>query len=174
MYRKYIVVIRSLGQSVVFQSVGEGLLNNAFCGYNACIFAYGQTGWQISILYSVFYTILCILYYTVYSKLSILSILYSLYYTILYYTILYSLYYTILYSLYCTILYSLYYTILYSLYYTILYSLYYTILYYTLCTILYYTILYYTLSYVVLWYSQYIVHPANLLIIFYAYTDGVF
>lgn len=28
----------------MFQCLGENLLNNAFQGYNACIFAYGQTG----------------------------------------------------------------------------------------------------------------------------------
>lgn len=32
------------GQDVVFQSLGKSLLDNAFMGYNACIFAYGQTG----------------------------------------------------------------------------------------------------------------------------------
>ncbi|XP_042169474.1 kinesin-like protein KIF13A [Oncorhynchus tshawytscha] len=32
------------GQEVVFQCLGEGILENAFQGYNACIFAYGQTG----------------------------------------------------------------------------------------------------------------------------------
>lgn len=32
------------GQDVVFQCLGESLLDNAFMGYNACIFAYGQTG----------------------------------------------------------------------------------------------------------------------------------
>lgn len=32
------------GQDVVFQCLGESLLDNAFQGYNACIFAYGQTG----------------------------------------------------------------------------------------------------------------------------------
>lgn len=32
------------GQEVVFQCLGESLLHNAFQGYNACIFAYGQTG----------------------------------------------------------------------------------------------------------------------------------
>lgn len=32
------------GQDVVFQCLGESLLDNAFLGYNACIFAYGQTG----------------------------------------------------------------------------------------------------------------------------------
>lgn len=34
----------SPGQEVVFQCLGESLLHNAFLGYNACIFAYGQTG----------------------------------------------------------------------------------------------------------------------------------
>lgn len=34
----------SPGQEVVFQCLGESLLRNAFQGYNACIFAYGQTG----------------------------------------------------------------------------------------------------------------------------------
>lgn len=32
------------GQDVVFQCLGESLLDNAFLGYNACIVAYGQTG----------------------------------------------------------------------------------------------------------------------------------
>lgn len=32
------------GQDVVFECLGESLLDNAFMGYNACIFAYGQTG----------------------------------------------------------------------------------------------------------------------------------
>ncbi|KAL2083840.1 hypothetical protein ACEWY4_019358 [Coilia grayii] len=31
------------GQEVVFACLGEGILDNAFQGYNACIFAYGQT-----------------------------------------------------------------------------------------------------------------------------------
>jgi len=29
---------------VVFKCLGEGILEKAFQGYNACIFAYGQTG----------------------------------------------------------------------------------------------------------------------------------
>lgn len=33
-----------LGQDVVFKCLGENILQNAFDGYNACIFAYGQTG----------------------------------------------------------------------------------------------------------------------------------
>lgn len=31
-------------QEQVFQCLGIELLDNAFSGYNACIFAYGQTG----------------------------------------------------------------------------------------------------------------------------------
>lgn len=31
-------------QQQVFDSVGRDILQNAFQGYNACIFAYGQTG----------------------------------------------------------------------------------------------------------------------------------
>lgn len=31
-------------QDVVFAKLGTGVLDNAFQGYNACIFAYGQTG----------------------------------------------------------------------------------------------------------------------------------
>lgn len=31
-------------QEVVFNSLGRDILDNAFKGYNACIFAYGQTG----------------------------------------------------------------------------------------------------------------------------------
>lgn len=36
-------------QRTVFQSLGSDILDNAFDGYNACIFAYGQTG-QLDIL----------------------------------------------------------------------------------------------------------------------------
>ena len=32
------------GQDDVFKCLGENILQNAFDGYNACIFAYGQTG----------------------------------------------------------------------------------------------------------------------------------
>lgn len=32
------------GQEVVFAALGVDVLNSAFEGYNACIFAYGQTG----------------------------------------------------------------------------------------------------------------------------------
>lgn len=31
-------------QENVFEAIGQDLLENAFQGYNACIFAYGQTG----------------------------------------------------------------------------------------------------------------------------------
>lgn len=31
-------------QETVFDCVGRDILDNAFQGYNACIFAYGQTG----------------------------------------------------------------------------------------------------------------------------------
>lgn len=31
-------------QEIVFDSVGRDILENSFQGYNACIFAYGQTG----------------------------------------------------------------------------------------------------------------------------------
>lgn len=31
-------------QETVFKCVGEDILDNAFQGYNACVFAYGQTG----------------------------------------------------------------------------------------------------------------------------------
>lgn len=31
-------------QDVVFDALGRDILDNAFQGYNACIFAYGQTG----------------------------------------------------------------------------------------------------------------------------------
>ena len=31
-------------QEDVFDQLGKGILDNAFNGYNACIFAYGQTG----------------------------------------------------------------------------------------------------------------------------------
>ena len=35
------------GQEVVFKCLGEGILEKAFQGYNACIFAYGQTGKEL-------------------------------------------------------------------------------------------------------------------------------
>lgn len=44
----FIFFLVFLGQDVVFQCLGESLLDNAFLGYNACIFAYGQTGNQPS------------------------------------------------------------------------------------------------------------------------------
>jgi kinesin family protein 13 len=31
-------------QEIVFDTVGRDILDNAFQGYNACMFAYGQTG----------------------------------------------------------------------------------------------------------------------------------
>lgn len=41
-------------QEVVFDALGRDILDNAFQGYNACIFAYGQTGmyssWNFAIL----------------------------------------------------------------------------------------------------------------------------
>ena len=36
-------------QEIVFDALGRDILDNAFQGYNACIFAYGQTG-MISIV----------------------------------------------------------------------------------------------------------------------------
>lgn len=39
-------------QEMVFDSVGRDILENAFQGYNACIFAYGQTGMLNIILFS--------------------------------------------------------------------------------------------------------------------------
>jgi len=39
-------------QEHVFQSLGAELLDNAFAGYNACIFAYGQTGRHTKLYYT--------------------------------------------------------------------------------------------------------------------------
>jgi len=39
-------------QEIVFDALGRDILDNAFQGYNACIFAYGQTG-MISIIFSI-------------------------------------------------------------------------------------------------------------------------
>jgi hypothetical protein len=39
---------------MVFDSVGQEILENAFQGYNACIFAYGQTGKLLISCYSVY------------------------------------------------------------------------------------------------------------------------
>ena len=33
-----------IAQVVVFDALGKGVLESSFNGYNACIFAYGQTG----------------------------------------------------------------------------------------------------------------------------------
>ena len=33
-------------QEAVFEALGRDVLENAFQGYNACVFAYGQTGSQ--------------------------------------------------------------------------------------------------------------------------------
>ena len=37
------------GQEKVFENLGTDLLERAFEGYNACIFAYGQTGMLLTI-----------------------------------------------------------------------------------------------------------------------------
>ncbi len=40
------------GQDAVFEAMGQGVLDNAFAGYNACIFAYGQTGmWPSTVVH---------------------------------------------------------------------------------------------------------------------------
>lgn len=44
MYRACVFIFLMLGQEEVFDALGNGILDNAFDGYNACIFAYGQTG----------------------------------------------------------------------------------------------------------------------------------
>lgn len=36
-----------LGQELIFERLGAEIVKHAFEGYNACIFAYGQTGWLI-------------------------------------------------------------------------------------------------------------------------------
>jgi len=33
-----------IGQATIFEKVGVQVIKHAFEGYNACIFAYGQTG----------------------------------------------------------------------------------------------------------------------------------
>lgn len=38
-----------IGQDDVFKCLGENILQNAFEGYNACIFAYGQTGKHLQV-----------------------------------------------------------------------------------------------------------------------------
>ena len=40
----FILLFLLSGQEVVFDALGTDILENAFDGYNACIFAYGQTG----------------------------------------------------------------------------------------------------------------------------------
>jgi kinesin family protein 1 len=37
-------MIFNLGQELIFDKLGIGIVEHAFEGYNACIFAYGQTG----------------------------------------------------------------------------------------------------------------------------------
>jgi len=46
---------RFSSQEKVFDALGQDLLENAFQGYNACIFAYGQTG---EFFHSLFYDFL--------------------------------------------------------------------------------------------------------------------
>ena len=41
---------RYSSQEKVFDALGQDLLENAFQGYNACIFAYGQTGLHLPFL----------------------------------------------------------------------------------------------------------------------------
>ena len=41
-------------QEKVFQCLGSDILDNAFQGYNACIFAYGQTGKKIMLIQLTF------------------------------------------------------------------------------------------------------------------------
>ena len=43
-----------VGQEKVFQCLGDDILERAFEGYNACIFAYGQTGKYYKFLVNVF------------------------------------------------------------------------------------------------------------------------
>lgn len=43
-YSTYANAENYASQDMVFNSVGRDILDNAFQGYNACIFAYGQTG----------------------------------------------------------------------------------------------------------------------------------
>ena len=38
------VVFLHAGQEKVFEYLGREILDRAFAGYNACLFAYGQTG----------------------------------------------------------------------------------------------------------------------------------
>lgn len=45
-------------QEVVFNNLGRDILDNAFQGYNACIFAYGQTGKIYRIFYFYTYVLL--------------------------------------------------------------------------------------------------------------------
>ena len=46
-----------VGQDEVFNCLGADVLENAFNGYNACIFAYGQTGKKIKFYNCIFYCI---------------------------------------------------------------------------------------------------------------------
>ena len=39
-----VAMVIHIAQEVVFDALGKGVLKSSFDGYNACIFAYGQTG----------------------------------------------------------------------------------------------------------------------------------
>jgi kinesin family protein 13 len=39
-----VLLFKFVAQDKVFDCLGKDVLENAFEGYNACIFAYGQTG----------------------------------------------------------------------------------------------------------------------------------
>ncbi len=43
-----------VNQQTMFQELGMDVLDNSFAGYNACIFAYGQTGF-LSVFLSLFF-----------------------------------------------------------------------------------------------------------------------
>lgn len=56
------------GQEKVYKYLGSDVLENAFEGYNACIFAYGQTGASyynidIFVMWKILYSVLFLLRY---------------------------------------------------------------------------------------------------------------
>ena len=59
MNKLFVVIIARIffafsGQEYVFSCLGTDVLDNAFKGYNACVFAYGQTGTALCYVFMSF------------------------------------------------------------------------------------------------------------------------
>ena len=53
-----VAMVIHIAQEVVFDALGKGVLKSSFDGYNACIFAYGQTGMSLCVDVEGIYNVL--------------------------------------------------------------------------------------------------------------------